>query len=94
MASGNVLKAHRAAVAACDKTSCDKNLHHQHSATVDCSSLQVREYVVDIFQLRFADFRANLAFGCECDCFGEIFAAADIEPRIVIRFMTTSKMGV
>src|SRR5262245_16257376 len=27
--------------------------------------------------LRFADFRANLAFGCECDCFGEIFAAAD-----------------
>src|SRR5215813_7165590 len=50
--------------------------HHQHDAAVDRSGLEVGEHLVDIFQLRFVDFRAHLALGGECDCFGEVFTAA------------------
>jgi hypothetical protein len=40
------------------------------------------------------DFRFDLALGCECNCFCQVFTAPTMEPRIVMRFMTTSKMGV
>jgi len=48
-----------------------------YTVTIDYSSLQVREYLVDIFQFRFADFRANLALSCDCDCFGEILRGCE-----------------
>ena len=69
-------------------------LHHQHSATIDRSGLQVREHLVDVVQVRFVNFRPDLALGGECDGFREVLSAAYDEPRIVTRFITTSKIGV
>src|SRR6516162_4728607 len=51
--------------------------HHQHSSTVDLSGFQVREYLVDIVQLRLMDFGSDLALGCKSYCFRQVLTAAD-----------------
>jgi hypothetical protein len=50
--------------------------HHQDSSAVDLSSFQLGEYLVDIVKLALVYFDSDLALGCKCYCFCEIFTTA------------------